>query len=372
MNSLTTFGPSETLPSLIDRAASALASAHDSAEVLEARDMARVAYDAAKSAGRMARAKQAHDTVIAAVFRAQADALLIEARAKARLADEIDAAQERGDIAKRGGSGNNQYGNIPDGNVSSGGFWKGTDNPEMDASRDRLEGFVTGKITYDDLKLTAKEVHEARQIRDAERAAPGFLESAVSERVSMGQEPTKAFVKEVVAEANGKPVRGTTGTGDNEWYTPEDHIERARRVLGGFDVDPASNAEAQEKVRAGMFFDAETNGLAQEWNGRVWLNPPYAQPLISQFMAKLVEEIDAGRCTSAITLTHNYTDTRWFQDTASKANAICFTRGRIRFYSPSGEIAAPTQGQAFMYFGDDADGFCETFREAGIVMVRHE
>ena len=34
-----------------------------------------------------------------AVHRAQGDALLIEARAKMRLADEYDAAQERGEVA---------------------------------------------------------------------------------------------------------------------------------------------------------------------------------------------------------------------------------------------------------------------------------
>jgi hypothetical protein len=34
--------------------------------------------------------------------RAQADALLIESEAKRRLADEYDAAQERGEIAKQG------------------------------------------------------------------------------------------------------------------------------------------------------------------------------------------------------------------------------------------------------------------------------
>lgn len=91
--------PADTLPVLIDRATAALANARTSAEVLEARDMARLVYDAAKSAGRMARAKRAHDAVIAAVYRAQADALLIEARAKVRLADEYDAAQERGEAA---------------------------------------------------------------------------------------------------------------------------------------------------------------------------------------------------------------------------------------------------------------------------------
>src|SRR5690606_37396050 len=87
-----------SLPALLERASNALASARTSGEVLEARDLAAVAYDAAKSAGRIARAKKAHDDVIGAVYRAQADAALIEARAKIRLADEYDAAQERGEV----------------------------------------------------------------------------------------------------------------------------------------------------------------------------------------------------------------------------------------------------------------------------------
>ena len=173
--------------------------------------------------------------------------------------------------------------------------------------------------------------------------------------------------------AGEKKVRGTQGTGDNEWYTPQEHVERARRVMGAFDVDPASNPIAQEKIGAGKFFTEETNGLAQEWNGRIWLNPPYAQPLIGQFMSKLCEEYEAGRCTEAVALTHNYTDTRWFQDTARAATAICFTRGRIKFYSPSGDIAAPTQGQAFFYFGPNVDAFAAEFSAVGFVVeVRHE
>ena len=52
----------------------------------------------------MARAKEAHDAVLSAVYRAQGDALLIEARAKVRLADEYDAAQEPGEVAGDGRS----------------------------------------------------------------------------------------------------------------------------------------------------------------------------------------------------------------------------------------------------------------------------
>lgn len=95
--------PTETLPTLIDRATAALANARTSGEVLEARDMARTAYDAAKSAARMVRAKEAHDSLVADVHRAQANALAIRARAEMRLAEEYDAAQERGEVHRHGG-----------------------------------------------------------------------------------------------------------------------------------------------------------------------------------------------------------------------------------------------------------------------------
>jgi len=163
-------------------------------------------------------------------------------------------------------------------------------------------------------------------------------------------------------------VRGATGTGENEWYTPADHIALARQVMGGIDLDPASSHVANRVVQAATFFSAETNGLDKEWAGRVWLNPPYAQPFIAQFAEKMVQEWRARRVKSAIVLTHNYTDTAWFQGLAQAARAICFTRGRVRFVSPSGELAAPTQGQAFFYFGSDVDIFTDVFGDVGMVV----
>lgn len=163
-------------------------------------------------------------------------------------------------------------------------------------------------------------------------------------------------------------VRGATGTGENEWYTPADHIALARQVMGGIDLDPASSHVANRVVQAATFFSAETNGLDKEWAGRVWLNPPYAQPFIAQFAEKMVQEWNRGYVKSAIVLTHNYTDTAWFQGLAQRASAICFTRGRVRFVSPSGELAAPTQGQAFFYFGSDVDIFADVFGDVGMVV----
>lgn len=157
------------------------------------------------------------------------------------------------------------------------------------------------------------------------------------------------------------------GTGENEWYTPAKYIEAARKVLGTIDLDPASSVTAQKTVRAERFFTIRDNGLQQDWRGRVWLNPPYSQPAILHFCQKMVAELSVGNVTEAIMLTHNYTDTAWFHHAESIASAICFTRGRIPFVDQDGGTCAPTQGQAFFYYGESPDRFAEVFREFGFV-----
>jgi phage N-6-adenine-methyltransferase len=152
-------------------------------------------------------------------------------------------------------------------------------------------------------------------------------------------------------------------TGEFEWYTPAKYLEAAREVMGGIDLDPASHEAAQETVRAERFFTAGDDGLAQDWFGRVWLNPPYSQPLMANFVRKLVDEVAADRVSQAVMLTHNYTDTAWFH-LAQASAMLCFTRGRISFVGASGP---PTQGQAFFYFGPERERFASAFGAFGFI-----
>jgi phage N-6-adenine-methyltransferase len=328
--------PDQTLPALLDRASAALAAARTSAELLEVRDYTRVVYDAAKAAGRMARAKQAHDDVIAAVYRAQADALLIEARAKMRLADEYDAAQERGEVATR------------QNNPGSGGHVGDHNMPPATAA---------------DLGLRRDEIHEARKLRDAEAADPGWTERALREIVTRGEEPTRAALK--------KHVHVAQNSGNNEWYTPREFVEAARCVLGHFDLDPASSEIANRTVMAYHIFTAEDDGLAQEWPiGRIWMNPPYASNLIGQFASKFAAAVRAG--STGIVLVNNATETGWFQEIAAECSAICFPKARIKFLDTQGNATgAPLQGQAVIYCGPRPDDFEAEFSRFGLV-VRHE
>ena len=213
--------------------------------------------------------------------------------------------------------------------------------------------------------VVAVESGQASVSAAAEVATLPVAEQA--EIVAKGEAEILAAAKRIKAERAGL-VRGTFGTGENEWYTPAQYIDTARKVLGRIDLDPASSEIANETVKAAEFYTSHDNGLTRDWHGNVWLNPPYSQPSIAQFADKMVEEWQAQRADAAIVLTHNYTDTAWFQKLASHATAICFTRGRVRFVSADGEVASPTQGQAFFYFGSDLARFIEEFREIGFVV----
>lgn len=158
-------------------------------------------------------------------------------------------------------------------------------------------------------------------------------------------------------------------TGEYEWYTPAEYIEAARKVLGAIDLDPATTEKANEVVQAAQIFTVKNDTLNERWDGRVWMNPPYSQPLITQFCKKLAESFTAGTVISACVLVNNATETEWFRSLVEAASAICFPAGRVRFWSPKKESATPLQGQAVFYIGDDASKFFEGFRKFGFLVM---
>lgn len=153
-----------------------------------------------------------------------------------------------------------------------------------------------------------------------------------------------------------------------EWYTPAEYIESARLVMGGIDLDPASNTEAQEIVKAGEYFTKTDNGLELSWYGRVWLNPPYCMPEIEQFTSRVIDGYVNGRIDQAIVLTNNGTDTNWFHDLLSSSGIACLTKGRVKFWGPNASGGGPRQGQTIFYFGKDKEAFANEFRKYGIIV----
>ena len=183
----------------------------------------------------------------------------------------------------------------------------------------------------------------------------------------------KTAVNDAVAELTtagilrmAKGAHVSNNSGENEWYTPSRFIESARIVMGIIDLDPASSALANENVKASTYFDEKTNGLEQVWFGNIWMNPPYAQPLISFFIDKLESET----YNQAIVLVNNATETKWGSKLLKLCSVVCFPTSRIRFIDTDGnEGEAPLQGQMIAYIGSDKNKFTTEFAKYGICLI---
>lgn len=230
------------------------------------------------------------------------------------------------------------------------------------------------KVTHKDVKdaLTdyrEREQHstQAPQLIDAEYRD---IDEDTGEILSDEPAPVVLGESAIIppVESPLSSVHVSHNSGQNEWYTPSHYIDAARDVMGGIDLDPASNDVSNEWIQASTFYTKHDNGLAKDWSGRVWMNPPYAQPLIQQFCEKIVASYVDGSVPEAIVLVNNATETRSFQCMAFECAAICFPKGRIRYLDESGKPAnTPLQGQAFLYFGDRPERFVDVFQKFGAV-----
>lgn len=235
-----------------------------------------------------------------------------------------------------------------------------------------------GRITGAHVKSVTevlKEVTRTRALDDGSGIAVDVADAfkaAVTEETYERLKRQEAYIEEKQARReNGGVPPALQMSESNEWYTPQDYIEAARRVLGAIDLDPASNPFANQTVKASRFFTIIDDGLKQQWRGRVWLNPPYGRDSGESnqaiWSARLIEEYEAGRVTEAVLLINAVTDRVWFQPLWNYP--ICFTDHRIKFYDPSGEAGSPTHGNALVYFGSNKQQFVDEFTRFGAVVV---
>ena len=213
-----------------------------------------------------------------------------------------------------------------------------------------------------------RAVRRARRVAQqapeaAEAVKAGTLSLAQGERIAKAPKDQQgAILKQLHTTERVK------SDGDS-WGTPSEWIELARTVMGGIDLDPASNRTAQKTVQATRFLTEKDNGLTREWKGRVWLNPPYSHPAVAVFAKKLVEEVAAGNTTQACVLVNNATDTKWGQLLLAECSAVALPAGRVSFLLPdTGKpITGTRQGQMLLYFGEQTKRFVTALKTKGWV-----
>lgn len=243
---------------------------------------------------------------------------------------------------------------------------KGRDNMSKGGSvTKQLQGLsIIDKPSVTIPHNTQKEIAAALNWSTGKVAMAQKVKSAAPEEVKAQVRAGEMSINQAYTQLTKPHVANNSG--ENEWYTPAQYIESARKVMGSIDLDPASSTVANETVKASCFFSIDDNGLNKQWSGNIWMNPPYAQPLISQFIDKLTKE---RTYQQAIVLVNNATETTWGQQLIEASSAICLHKGRIRFVAPSGELGqSPLQGQMLCYIGSAPEKFIEEFKSYGICL----
>jgi hypothetical protein len=163
---------------------------------------------------------------------------------------------------------------------------------------------------------------------------------------------------------NHQNINGDSGSDD--YFTPLEIVEAARRVMGSIDLDPASSVIANERVKADRIFTLVDDGLSQQWWGRVWLNHPFGKTTNRPWIAKLCAEYTAGRMEAAICISYASTSEQWFHPLLERPQ--CFFWKRTNYFLPDGTLKkGVTKGSCVTYFGQHVQKFALEFSKMGTV-----
>ena len=112
--------------------------------------------------------------------------------------------------------------------------------------------------------------------------------------------------------------------------------------LGEFDLDPCGFPGHRTARQLICWPD---DGLQKDWNGRVWLNPPYSEP--APWLDRLLKHGDGTALVLAST------DTKWFHDHATKATGLLFIRGRPSFLREDFTEVGLMRASVLVAYGED-------------------
>ena len=133
----------------------------------------------------------------------------------------------------------------------------------------------------------------------------------------------------------------------DEWYTPRYIFE----AIGlEFDLDVAAPRLGPRHVPCMEWFCDTQDGLAQTWEGLVWMNPPFGHQSTKRKWLKKFFEHGNG-----IALLPDRTSAPWWQEFAPLADVVLFVAPKVKFERPNGSIGeSPGTGTTLFAAGEQA------------------
>lgn len=160
----------------------------DAGDVERALKLSSVAYDQAKAAAASAERVKASRELVDKARQMQAAAVKIESLCYVAMADAVDQAQAKGEVSRGG-------------------------RPKTVISEN--------SFTLDEVGIDRQQLHAARQLRNAVRKEPEFIERVVEARLAEGLEPSRAALKKAAGHAIGTKAATKDERGDQLYETPD-------------------------------------------------------------------------------------------------------------------------------------------------------
>jgi len=112
----------------------------------------------------------------------------------------------------------------------------------------------------------------------------------------------------------------------DHWSTPVDLYETLNKEFN-FNYDPCP-------------LNADFDGLKTDWNGSIFVNPPYSN--IKGFLQKAQDELQKGNAKTVVFLIPSRTDTKWFHEYVYNRADIRFIKGRLKFGNSKNSAPFPS------------------------------
>ena len=156
-----------------------------------------------------------------------------------------------------------------------------------------------------------------------------------------------------------------------DYFTPPDIVRRAGEAMGGIDLDPASHFLANKRlilagVHIGRYFTRAHSAFDNDWNGRIWLNPPYGDYL--PWFERIAEQMRIGHVQQVCMISPMWAfGTKQARPHMARATAMIVLSPTPEFFNPGDPTkTGRNDPHGVVYWGDRRSDFLDAFGDIGI------
>jgi hypothetical protein len=195
------------------------------------------------------------------------------------------------------------------------------------------------RVTISDFGVSKQAASEWGKVADALATARADLDEHRQAWLDLAEDDPKGWDDPTIAEI----VRRATSGPDDEWYTPKWLFD----ALGlRFDVDVCAPVDrTYVSTPADVFYTEDDDGLAHDWDGLVWCNPPYSTP--TPWAEKMIAHGDG------VLLSHVPINGLWCLRAWNRAHVVRLLQG-MEFVRPDGTVQRPAYWLQLVAFGPTA------------------